>query len=339
MAEDNAPVIIKRVKKGGHAGHHGGAWKVAYADFVTAMMAFFLLMWLINATTEEQKRGIAEYFSPVPGAIGQTTGGNGFFKGDTVTSDGKMVNQNAPPSVTIPIPATSFDQDQTEGDKDKQSAPSDKDTGKNNGKDESKDAENVADATQAAKVLAEAENKQFKEAEYELHQAIQNVPDLKELAENLIIDNTPEGLRIQIVDQDKLAMFPRGSTIMADKARLLMQKVAEIIKKLPEKIAISGHTDSTQYADGKKYDNWDLSTDRANASRRALIDAGLPAERIVNLAGKGDTEPLVKDNPDSPKNRRISIVLLRQKPLAAKTGADGAAKPPEPQAPAAPPKG
>ncbi len=339
MAEDNAPVIIKRVKKGGHAGHHGGAWKVAYADFVTAMMAFFLLMWLINATTEEQKRGIAEYFSPVPGAIGQTTGGNGFFKGDTVTSDGKMVNQNAPPSVTIPIPATSFDQDQTEGDKDKQSAPSDKDIGKNNGKDENKDAENVADATQAAKVLAEAENKQFKEAEYELHQAIQNVPDLKELAENLIIDNTPEGLRIQIVDQDKLAMFPRGSTIMADKARLLMQKVAEIIKKLPEKIAISGHTDSTQYADGKKYDNWDLSTDRANASRRALIDAGLPAERIVNLAGKGDTEPLVKDNPDSPKNRRISIVLLRQKPLAAKTGADGGAKQPEPQAPAAPPKG
>ncbi len=332
MAEDNAPPIIKRVKKKSLHGHHGGAWKVAYADFVTAMMAFFLLMWLINATTEEQKRGIAEYFSPVPGAIGQTTGGNSFFRGDTVTSDGKMINQNAPPSVTIPIPATSFDQNQADSDKDKQSA-SDQDSAKGS-KDKDKDKDNP-DAEQAAKVLAEQENKQFKEAEYELRQAIQNVPDLKDLAENLIIDNTPEGLRIQIVDQDKLAMFPRGSSVMADKAKLLMQKVAEVIKTMPEKIAISGHTDSTQYADGKKYDNWDLSTDRANASRRALIDAGLAAQRIVNLAGKGDTEPLVKDDLNSPKNRRISIVLLRQKPLLPSASGD-AGPPPDSGKPALP---
>ena len=339
MAADNAPPIVKRVKKKGHDGHHGGAWKVAYADFVTAMMAFFLLMWLINATTEEQKRGIAEYFSPVPGMIGQTTGGSGFFKGDTVASDGKSVNQNAPPSVTIPIPTTP-EQGQTQSENDKQGADSDNDFEKNGNKDQNKDQdkqkESVADAEQAAKVLAEAENKQFKEAEFELKQAIQNTPDLKDLAQNLIVDNTPDGLRIQIVDQEKLAMFPRGSTVMADKAKLLMAKVAEIIKKFPEKIAISGHTDSTQYAEGNKYDNWDLSTDRANASRRALIDAGLPAERITNLAGKGDTEPLVKDDPDSPKNRRISIVLLRQNPLTAKAaaGADAAAPPTQAPAPA-----
>ena len=334
MADDNAPPIIKRVKKKGHDGHHGGAWKVAYADFVTAMMAFFLLMWLINATTEEQKKGIAEYFSPVPGMAGQVTGGSGFFKGDTVTSDGKMVNQNAPPSVTVPIPSSSFDQDQTDGDKDKQAAPSDQASATKANTDKSKDSENVADAEQAAKVLADAENKQFKEAEFELKQAIQNTPDLKDLAQNMIVDNTPEGLRIQIVDQDKLAMFPRGSTVMADKAKLLMQKVAEIVKKFPEKIAISGHTDSTQYAEGNKYDNWDLSTDRANASRRALIDAGLPAQRITNLAGKGDTEPLVKDDPNSPKNRRISIVLLRHKPQApdAATSDDAAAPGSQPAA-------
>ena len=336
MAEDNAPPIIKRVKKKGHDGHHGGAWKVAYADFVTAMMAFFLLMWLINATTEEQKKGIAEYFSPVPGLAGQTTGGSGFFKGDTVTSDGKSINQNAPPSVTIPIPG-SPGQSQSETDNDKQGAVSDNDFEKNGAKDKNKQKENVADAEQAAKVLAEAENKQFKEAEYELKQAIQNTPDLRDLAQNLIVDDTPEGLRIQIVDQDKLAMFPRGSSVMADKAKLLMQKVAEIVKKFPEKIAISGHTDSTQYAEGNKYDNWDLSTDRANASRRALIDAGLPAQRITNLAGKGDTEPLVKDDPNSSKNRRISIVLLRQNPLTAKAGsADGAADAPQAQPPAQP---
>jgi len=336
MAEDNAPPIIKRVKKKGHDGHHGGAWKVAYADFVTAMMAFFLLMWLINATTEEQKKGIAEYFSPVPGLAGQTTGGSGFFKGDTVASDGKAINQNAPPSVTIPIPGTP-DQNQSETDNDKQGAVSDNDFEKNGAKDKNKQKENVADAEQAAKVLAEAENKQFKEAEYELKQAIQNTPDLKDLAQNLIVDNTPEGLRIQIVDQDKLAMFPRGSSVMADKAKLLMQKVAEIVKKFPEKISISGHTDSTQYAEGNKYDNWDLSTDRANASRRVLIDSGLAAQRITNLAGKGDTEPLVKDDPNSSKNRRISIVLLRQTPLTAKAGsADGAADAPQAQPPAQP---
>jgi chemotaxis protein MotB len=331
--ESNAPPIIKRVKKADHTGHHGGAWKVAYADFVTAMMAFFLLLWLINATTEEQKRGIAEYFSPVPGAVGETTGGTGFFRGDTVTTDGKLVNSNAPVSVTIPIPTTSFDQDKTEGENEAKSAP-DKATGQDDSDSSSSSASAAPDEAEAEKVVAEREEKQFKEAEYMLRQAIQNVPDLKELAENLIIDKTPEGLRIQLVDQEKYAMFPRGSSVMADKSRMLMQKVAEVIEKFPEKIAISGHTDSTAYADGKTYDNWDLSTDRANASRRALIDAGLPPARIVNLAGKADTEPLVKNDPSSPRNRRISIVLLREKALGKMGEADAAS--PADAAPGAP---
>ena len=330
---DNAPLIVKKVKKGGHGGHHGGAWKVAYADFVTAMMAFFLLLWLLNATTEKQKKGIAEYFSPVAGTIGETTGGNGFFKGDTVTADGKLVNNNAPPAVSIPIPTTSFDQDKNDGDRDKERQKSDqsKDSDQNKDSSQSKDSDQNNDAganqnpDQAAKLLADVENKQFKEAEQMLRQAIQDIPDIKELAENLIIDQTPEGLRIQIVDQEKYAMFPRGSNVMADKARELMQQVAKVVIKMPEKIAISGHTDSTQYASGgKTYDNWDLSTDRANASRRVLIEAGLPPQRIVNLAGKADTEPFVKDDPAAPKNRRISIVLLREQKLPAKAdGGDG----------------
>ena len=308
MAEQdtNAPPIIKRVKKYEHGGHHGGAWKVAYADFVTAMMAFFLLLWLLNATTEEQKRGIAEYFSPVPGAVGETTGGQGFFKGDTVTTDGKLVESNAPVSVTIPIPTTAFDQEKTEGENDKQAS---KD------KAESEKEAEATDPDKAEKLLAELEDKQFKEAEHQLRQAIQNIPDIKELAENLIIDNTPEGLRIQLVDQDKNSMFPRGSTEMNEKARILMHQVAKVVAKLPQKISISGHTDSTPYANTKGYDNWDLSTDRANASRRALVEAGLERARIVNLTGKADTEPLVKDDPTSPQNRRISIVLLREKKL------------------------
>ena len=302
--DTNAPPIIKRVKKADHGGHHGGAWKVAYADFVTAMMAFFLLMWLLNATTEEQKRGIAQYFSPVPGAVGETTGGQGFFRGDTVTTDGQMVSSNAPVSVTIPIPTTAFDEEKTEGQNENQAAKAKDDSGKES---------DSTDADKAEKLLAELEDKQFKEAENQLRQAIQKIPDIKELAENLIIDNTPEGLRIQLVDQDKNSMFPRGSIEMNEKARILMHQVAKVVAKLPQKISISGHTDATPYANANGYDNWDLSTDRANASRRALIEAGLAGERIVNLTGKAETEPLLKDEPTSPQNRRISIVLLREK--------------------------
>lgn len=316
--DSNAPPIIKRVKKHADHAHHGGAWKVAYADFVTAMMAFFLLLWLLNATTEEQKRGIAQYFSPVPGAIGETSGGQGFFHGDTVTTDGKMVESNAPVSVTIPIPTTAFDAEKTEGNYENQAAKTKEEASK---EDSSKESEST-DPDKAQKLLAELEDKQFREAEHQLRQAIQNIPDIKELAENLIIDNTPEGLRIQIVDQDKMSMFPRGSIEMNEKARLLMHQVAKVVSKLPQKISISGHTDSTPYTNAKGYDNWDLSTDRANASRRALVEAGLTGERIVNLTGKADTEPLVKDDPTSPQNRRISIVLLREKkpPTAAKAG-------------------
>ncbi len=319
--ETNAPPIIKKVKKYAHGGHHGGAWKVAYADFVTAMMAFFLLLWLLNATTEEQKRGIAQYFSPVPGAIGETTGGQGFFQGDTVTTDGQMVSSNAPVSVTIPIPTTAFDSDKSEGNYENQAAK----TKEDGSKEDSTKERDSTDADKAEKLLAELEDKQFKEAEHQLRQAIQNIPDIKDLAENLIIDNTPEGLRIQLVDQDKMSMFPRGSTELHEKARLLMHQVAKVISKLPQKISISGHTDSTPYANTKGYDNWDLSTDRANASRRALTEAGLDGERIVNLTGKADTEPLVADEPTSPQNRRISIVMLRERkaPGAAEAAAGG----------------
>jgi len=339
MAEENAPLIIKRVKKKSHDGHHGGAWKVAYADFVTAMMAFFLLLWLINATTEEQKRGIANYFSPVPGMLGQTSGGTGLLKGDTVTADGRLVNSTAPVSVTIPIPTTAAAEDQDEGDRDKRAA-SDNDGGQTDTQTQDQSAAASSNPDEAKKLLAEIEDKQFKEAEHMIRQAIQSVPDLKDLAQNLIIDDTPEGLRIQIVDQAKYAMFPRGSSLLADKAKILLHKVAEVLQKFPENIAISGHTDSVAYANGREYDNWDLSTDRANASRRALIEGGLKPQRIVNLAGKADTEPLVKNDPSSPMNRRISIVLLRDEALPGnKAGnAGGQAAPPQPAPQAQPPQ-
>ncbi|MGB8275161.1 MAG: flagellar motor protein MotB, partial [Alphaproteobacteria bacterium] len=325
MAEiANAPLIIKKIKKGGHSAHHGGAWKVAYADFVTAMMAFFLLLWLLNTTTDKQKKGIAEYFSPVHGTVGESSGGDGFFKGNSVTAEGKMVTDTAPVTVSIPIPTTSVTEKSDEGESDKlREAPKDTeaDSESSDATSGGKKQDQQMNENQAAQVLADAEEKQFNEAEHLLRQAIQDVPDLKDLAENLIIEQTPEGLRIQIVDQDRMSMFPRGSIVMHDKARLLMHKVAEVIKKMPQKITITGHTDATPYANAGGYDNWDLSTDRANASRRALIEAGLSPERIANMTGRADQEPLVKDDPTSAKNRRISIVLLRE----ARAGAAGAA--------------
>jgi chemotaxis protein MotB len=169
------------------------------------------------------------------------------------------------------------------------------------------------DAKQAEQMLRDREEKQFDAAEHALRQAIQDVPELRNLADSLVIDRTPEGLRIQIVDQDRMSMFPLGSSDMVEPARRLMTLIAQVVKKLPEKIAITGHTDANPYTRGGSYGNWELSVDRANASRRELLTDGIAAERVTRVVGVAEREPLVAD-PLSPRNRRISIVLLRQAP-------------------------
>jgi chemotaxis protein MotB len=306
MAKGAAPIIIKKIKKGDHGGHHGGAWKVAYADFVTAMMAFFLLLWLLNVTTDVQKRGIADYFEPTITSKSMS-GAGGVLGGQTVGSPG---------SQSVPLSAPSLDlsrasmRQPNEGD--------DGDEGGTAGQD--KDADNDAAPPPDTKKLsdeelkqemAEREDKRFDKAEQALHDAVKEVPELRALANNLIIDRTPEGLRIQIVDQDRTPMFPSGSAEMLDPAKKLLSLVAQVVRKLPNKISITGHTDSTQFALGAKYSNWELSADRANASRREFLADGLPPERLSRVIGTADQEPLVTDNPGAPTNRRISIVLLR----------------------------
>jgi chemotaxis protein MotB len=165
------------------------------------------------------------------------------------------------------------------------------------------------------KRIEQREEKQFAAAEFALRQAIQDVPELKNLSDNLIIDRTPEGLRIQIIDQEKRSMFPLGSAQMADSAQKLMALVALVVQKLPNKVSITGHTDAAPYAFGRYYTNWELSADRANASRRELISDGVSADRIEKVVGLADRDPLVPDDPRSPHNRRISIVLLREAKL------------------------
>lgn len=278
------PIIVKKIKKGG--GHHGGAWKVAYADFVTAMMAFFLLLWLLNVTTDEQKNAISNYFDPThPKVSKDTSGAGGVMGGLSMSPQGAMATNVQ--NITMPQPT-------------KPTQPTKQMDPKN---------KNVEKAKQQ---MRKQEEKRFKTAEQMIKQAIQEDPELAALAKNLIVDMTPEGLRIQIVDQDGEPMFPSGSARMYDKTKRLMQKVGKIIKTLPNDISIRGHTDSIPYGSGANYTNWELSSDRANDSRRVLLDSGIPQKRINNVMGKADTEPLMPKDPTSAQNRRISIILLKE---------------------------
>jgi chemotaxis protein MotB len=318
------PIIIKKKKRGGGHGHHGGAWKVAYADFVTAMMAFFLLLWLLNATTEEQRIGIANYFAPSV-APDATSGSNGVMGGQTVTTDGAMVAENSTPSVTVEIQTTPAETDGSDGgaaDANAADASAVLAAAQSDSADQASSSQQQTALVQqpdssdqeAQKLLKELEDEQFRQAEHQLRQAIQQVPDLKTLAQNLIIDRTPEGMRIQLVDQDRISMFSSGSAKMEDYTKKLLDLVAQVVARMPNKISISGHTDSTPYQSDNGYSNWELSADRANASRRELLAAGLSPDRIANVVGKADTDPLLPDDPSSPRNRRLSIVLLHEQP-------------------------
>jgi chemotaxis protein MotB len=323
-----APVIIKKIKKSDHGGHHGGAWKVAYADFVTAMMAFFLLLWLLNVTTDVQKRGIADYFEPTITSK-SNSGAGGVLGGLTVGSPGSETVSLSQPSF---VPSQSALRQPAEGDQGNEGggAASDSDQDNSAGAGMAPEDKKLSEV-EFQKQAAEREEKRFEEAKNALEAAVQGSPELQALARNLVIDETPEGLRIQLVDQDKSPMFPLGSADMLEPAKKLMGLVAQAIKKLPNKISITGHTDSTQYALGAKYTNWELSADRANATRREFQNDDVPAERLSRVIGMADQDPINKADTSDPQNRRISIVLMRQnqdKAAAAQTQAT--AKPPVP---------
>ncbi|MED5395435.1 MAG: flagellar motor protein MotB [Pseudomonadota bacterium] len=271
MAENGAkqPIIIKKVNKGGHA-HHGGAWKIAYADFVTAMMAFFLLLWLLSSVTQEQLEGISNYFDPTDVTEAQFSGSGGLLGGKTVTEEGAATD-----SITMDLPPPK------------------------------------AGAGSAAALISENEDEQFEEAKQQIEDALQSLPSLKKLAESLMIENTPEGLKIQLIDQDGLALFPSGSAKMYLHTRRLIEVVSKVIMSLPQQISISGHTDAVPFLASGGYSNWELSSDRANSARRELLHFKVPAQRYSRVVGKAATEPLLPDDPKNSRNRRLSIILLR----------------------------
>ena len=328
---DERPIIIKRVKKVSGGGHHGGAWKVAYADFVTAMMAFFLLLWLLNAVTEEQKKGIANYFRPTL-AVQNTSATFTILAGqaqpmEDMSGGSSVQTETDDPEeadITQPEPAAA-----------------DSNTPQSNqgDKPEPGQGEKPVDLEEAQAAVAAHEQQQFEQIKSEIQNAIREDPQLKELEKNLQIDQTEDGIRIQLLDQEKVSMFPSGSAVMNPRSRELLMKVAEVVKTLPNKVEISGHTDAQPYPGGHGYTNWELSADRANASRRVLVAAGISADRLRKIEGRADTDPFVAADPFDPQNRRISIILLRE-PRPEQAGSNDAAAPaplPVPAARSGPP--
>jgi chemotaxis protein MotB len=293
MSLNDRPIMIKKVKKVIAGGHHGGAWKVAYADFVTAMMAFFLLMWLINATDPEQKKGIAEYFAPAS-VSSSSSGSGGILGGTSLGDDGaKSSGSNSVISQLAP------------------EAPPDAPT-------EAGQSQNLAAASEQAlrNEIARREAAQFSSAAESLRQAMQSMPELAELSKQLIIDQTPEGLRIQLVDQEGRSMFENGSSRPNARAQLLLRAVSRVITQLPNRISITGHTSATPGSNrATGAGDWTLSSARADASRLILQGAGVDADRVYQVSGKAGSDPLYPDDPTLAGNRRIAIVLLREAPV------------------------
>jgi chemotaxis protein MotB len=269
--------VIKKIKKKSHAGHHGGSWKIAYADFVTAMMAFFLMLWLIQIISDAQKKGIADYFSK-----------------NIVPSRSKIS-----PKSTIAGSGTSKSEKES--------------LDRNHGKIS---VENKLEVIKEVLVNAQKiEQKKFNDLSKRLEIIISKKKDLKFYMTNIEASIIPEGIKIQIFDNNQRSMFPSGSDILHPEVRELFKIIAEVIRPLSNPIDISGHTDAYQFSPSKNYTNWELSADRANTARRAIEQYDIPKKRFVCISGKETSEPLVPEDPFSPKNRRITITLLREYPL------------------------
>ncbi len=271
------PIIIKRIKKGGHAAH-GGAWKIAYADFVTAMMAFFLLMWLLGSTTEGDKKGIADYFnSPLKVAM---LGGSGAGDATSILKGG---GNNLAESV-----------------------------GQNKkGKSETADEKAKKKALRAEQMRAEAER--LSALKQRVEEVIANDERLAKYRSQIQLDLTAEGLRIQIVDDQSRPMFESGDTEVKGYMRDILRAIGHVLDEVPNRLTIEGHTDAKAFSAGERgYSNWELSSDRANASRRELISGGLSGAKVLRVQGLAASMLYEKSNPESPLNRRISIIVMNR---------------------------
>jgi chemotaxis protein MotB len=271
------PIIIKKKKGHGH-GHHGGSWKVALADFMTALMAFFLLMWLLGSTSSEEQKAIAAHFQD-PGSK-YVVGEGG--------ADLGLITQDKP-------------LEQTESDD-----PND---------ETANDQEATKDLTEEElqKELERIETQQLEELKKQLETEINALDSVfQQIKDQILIDFTALGLRIQIVDKDQRPMFDVGSANLQQWSSDVLHALAPILDKVQNKISVTGHTDATPYGAGATYTNWELSADRANAARRALLEGSYPEGKVATVQGMGSAAPLVVDKPGEPINRRIAIIVLKK---------------------------
>ena len=273
------PIIIKRIKKGGHVAH-GGAWKIAYADFVTAMMAFFLLMWLLGSTTEGDKKGIADYFaSPLKVAM---SGGSG-------SGDSSHVVKGGCEDLT-------------------------RSTGQvKRGEQESK--RSTVNLHQLKDQQKRAEVARLEDLKRKVQSRLDQNNKLAGMSAQIRLDMTADGLRIQIIDQDQRPMFASGSEVVQPHMRELLREVGAVLADVPNRLTLEGHTDAVPFsgsAEGRErgYSNWELSADRANASRRELLAGGLPEEQVLRVQGLAASNPFDRTDATAPSNRRISIIVM-----------------------------
>ncbi|MDQ7990143.1 MAG: flagellar motor protein MotB [Candidatus Dactylopiibacterium sp.] len=288
MSGDNQqPIVVKRVRKGGEEGH-GGAWKIAYADFVTAMMAFFLLMWLLGSTTQADLQGIADYFQnplkvSMAGGPGSGSATSIINRGgeDLARSTGQVVRRSREEARTLPktqvMPPPAADK--------------------------------------AAREQMEREERlRLGEVKAHLEAMIEASPDLRQFKQQLLLDLTSEGLRIQIVDDQNRPMFDIGSDRMKPYTRTIVRAIGQVLNGLENKVSISGHTDAAQYAGGAAgFSNWELSANRANASRRELVAGGIEERKIMRVVGLASTIPLDVTDPFNPINRRITLIVMNKR--------------------------
>ncbi|MSO74093.1 MAG: hypothetical protein EXQ99_02920 [Alphaproteobacteria bacterium] len=389
----NELIFIERVKKHPHEAAHGGAWKIAYADFVAAIMAFFFLLWLLSSTSQDQKTAISHYFAP-QSVSESTSGAGGLLGGRVLDTQGAMTASRSNPRIMLGAPeiqpGTDMEVKSPKEGEEANSGPLEKyefENTKNevlgtvqahNADSRNQVAMGMApeNAAQDAKDVALAraketsgrdalegrggslgdyprdtqgllpdggaagqEDKELAEIERKLKASVKKDAELRQYRDNIKVERTVEGLRIQLIDDDKREIFPIGSAELLKHTAKLFKTVAELVKNQPNRIAISGHTDSAPFRGAGGYSNWELSSDRANASRRALMAAGVPENRIARVVDRADAEPMDAAHPEAATNRRVSIVLLREgdpgEPSGDKTAA-ATTTPPKPQPAATP---
>lgn len=273
MSNGNTHRVVIRRKKVAAAGHHGGSWKIAYADFVTAMMAFFLVMWLVSIVSIEDRKGIAEYFR-MPLKVSLNEGPNSSSSSSAIPGGGRDVTE-------------------TQG--------------------EVRRAD-ISERTMQHDEVERRDTRRLEDLRKRLDQMIETRPTLRQVKQQLLIDITSEGLRVQIIDNQNRPMFATGRAEVEPYMRDLLRELAPLLNDLPNKVSISGHTDATQYSRGERaYSNWELSADRANASRRELVLGGMHEDKITRVVGMSSQMPLQKDSPTAAINRRISLVVLNRR--------------------------